>query len=263
MASGFGLAGKKAVVVGLANKHSLAYAIANALQNHGCEVGLVSAPVSFERAKSSLSLLPRAPIFHVECDVTRPQDLEALGVIASDIQVDCLVHSVAFAPSEALTQPFSKTPTSAYLTAMHVSSMSLLSLLQHVPIQPGGSVVALSYLGAVKAVPNYNCMGPAKAALEATCRQLALELGQDQIRVNAVSAGPLNTLSSRGIPGISKMRQHVARNSPLRRNITPEEVANTTAFLCSNLASGITGQTIYVDGGMSSVAMVDESSSSA
>ncbi|KAF0710691.1 hypothetical protein AaE_012423 [Aphanomyces astaci] len=253
---GLRLNGKKALVVGLANKNSLAFAIASALQSHGCAVGLVSAPASYERAKPSVKSLPSAPLFHVQCDVTNPDDLLALQELTKDVELNCLVHSVAFASPDALTHPFLHTPTTDFLTSIHVSSISLLSLLQHVKLQNGGSVVALSYLGAAKAVPNYNCMGPAKAALEATCRALALEMGEHQIRVNAVSAGPINTLSARGIPGLSKMRQIVADTAPLRRNVTPQEVANATAFLCGDLSSGITGQTIYVDGGVSSVAMV-------
>ncbi|ETW09399.1 hypothetical protein H310_00010 [Aphanomyces invadans] len=253
---GLGLTGKTALVVGLANKNSLAFAIASALQSNGCNVGLVSAPASYERAKPSLALLPAAPLFHVPCDVTRCEDLLALREITKAVRLDCLVHSVAYASPAALTQPFLATPTADFLHCVHVSTISLISLLQHVKIQSGGSVVALSYLGAEKAVPNYNCMGPAKAALEAACRALAVELGESQIRVNAVSAGPINTLSARGIPGMSKMRQVVSETSPLRRNVTPQEVANTTAFLCGDLSSGITGQTIYVDAGVSSVAMV-------
>jgi enoyl-[acyl-carrier protein] reductase I len=245
VAAGLGLSGKKALVIGLANKHSLAFAITKVLQEHGCEVGVVSGPASFDRAKRSVDLLPLAPLFHLECDVTSSNDMESLRVASSSYAIDCLVHSVAFAPPESLTKPFLQTSSESYLMAMHVSSFSLINLLQKVHVQPGGSVVALSYLGACKAVPKYNCMGPAKAALESTCRGLALELGPNQVRVNAVSAGPVNTLSARGIPGISKMRQYVAEVSPLQRNATSEEIANATAFLCSPLSSGITGQTIY------------------
>jgi len=243
-----GLTGKKALVVGVANKHSLAFAIASTLQAHGCEVGVVSGPKSFDRAEKSLSLLPEMPAFHLSCDVTNPSSLNnLLKKTQSDFPVDCLVHSVAFAPSEALTKPFLQTSEMDFLLAMQVSAVSLLTLVQNVHINPHASIVALSYLGAEKAIPNYNCMGPAKAALEATCRQLAMELGsgEKKARVNVISAGPLNTLSARGIPGISKMRKLVEINSPLRRNVTPKEVADTTAFLLSNMASGITGQTIH------------------
>ncbi|EQC25461.1 hypothetical protein SDRG_16680 [Saprolegnia diclina VS20] len=253
MSGGLGLVGKRAVVVGLANKHSLAFAIASVLQSHGCQVGVVSAPVSFERAAKAISLLPEPPSFHVACDVAQPDDMARLSDLAP---MDCVVHSVAYASPDALTKPFATTTPDAFLQAMLISSHSLVGLVQNLSLNPGASIVALSYLGAVKAIPNYNVMGPAKAALEATCRALALELGPRNIRVNAVSAGPVNTLSARGIPGISKMRQYVVDAAPLQRNITPEEVANATAFLCSPLASGMTGQTIYVDGGMSSIAMV-------
>ncbi|OQS02350.1 enoyl-ACP reductase [Thraustotheca clavata] len=247
-----GLAGRKALVVGVANKHSLAFAIVQGLQLHGCSVGVVSAPVSFERAKKAMEGLPLD--FHIQCDVTKEEEMNALS---KDIDgLDCLVHSIAYAPPEAFQNSFKKTSLNAFNQAMHVSTYSLIELVQKLPLNPGASVVALSYLGAIKAIPNYNVMGPAKAALEAVTRALAMELGKEQIRVNCVSAGPVNTLSARGIPGISKMRQNVGETAPLGRNITPEEVANVTAFLCSPLASGITGQTIYVDAGMSSVAMV-------
>jgi enoyl-[acyl-carrier protein] reductase I len=172
---------------------------------------------------------------------------------------DILVHAVAFAPKEALTGEFIDATTRENFALAHdISSYSLTALARASrPFmeQRNGSMIALSYLGAVKSIPSYNVMGLAKASLEANVRFLAADLGPQGIRVNAISAGPIKTLSAAGIPGLRKMLTHVAHASPIRRNVTIEDVGNAAAFLCSDLAAGITGEVLYVDGGYHNVGM--------
>jgi enoyl-[acyl-carrier protein] reductase I len=173
--------------------------------------------------------------------------------------LDVLVHSVAFAPREALTGSFVEATTREnFATAHDVSSYSLTALARaSLPLMEGraGSIITLSYLGAVRSIPAYNVMGLAKASLEANVRFLAADLGARNIRVNAISAGPIKTLAAAGIPGFRRMLHHVAQASPLKRNVTIEDVGNAAAFLCSDLAAGITGETLYVDAGSSHVGM--------
>ncbi len=172
---------------------------------------------------------------------------------------DILVHAVAFAPREALTGDFlSATSREAFKVAHDISSYSLTALARaSQPFMQGraGSIVALSYLGAVRSIPGYNVMGLAKASLEANVRFLAADLGPQGIRVNAISAGPIKTLSAAGIPGLRKMLSHVAATAPIRRNVTIDDVGNAAAFLCSDLAAGISGEVLYVDGGFHTVGM--------
>jgi enoyl-[acyl-carrier protein] reductase I len=172
---------------------------------------------------------------------------------------DILVHAVAFAPREALSGTFIEaTSREGFRVAHEISSYSLTALARaSLPFMKGraGAILTLSYLGAVRSLPGYNVMGLAKASLEANVRFLAADLGPLGIRVNAVSAGPIKTLSAAGIPGLRKMLAHVASVSPIKRNVTIEDVGNTAAFLCSDLAAGITGEITYVDGGFNSVAM--------
>jgi enoyl-[acyl-carrier protein] reductase I len=172
---------------------------------------------------------------------------------------DILVHAVAFAPKEALTGEFiGATTRENFHTAHDISSYSLTALARASrPFMKDrhGAMVALSYLGAVRSVPSYNVMGLAKASLEANVRFLAADLGPEGIRVNAISAGPIKTLSAAGIPGLRKMLSHVASTNPLRRNVSIEDVGNAAAFLCSDLAAGITGEVLYVDGGFHTVGM--------
>jgi enoyl-[acyl-carrier protein] reductase I len=164
---------------------------------------------------------------------------------------DFLIHSIAFAPKEALEGEFVMTTREAFQTALDISAFSLTQLaLAALPLMTdGGSIVSMSYYGAEKVVPNYNVMGVAKAALESSTRYLAEDLGKHNIRVNAISAGPLNTLSARGVKGMGAMLKHIASNAPLRRNVEAREVGNTALFLVSDLSSAITGETIYVDCG--------------
>ena len=173
--------------------------------------------------------------------------------------LDILVHSIAFAPREALTGTYTAaTSREAFRVSHDISSYSLTALARAAePLMQGraGAILTLSYLGAVKSIPSYNVMGVAKASLEASVRFLAADLGPRGIRVNAISAGPIKTLAAAGIPGFRKMLGHVAAVNPIRRNVTPDDVGNAAAFLCSDLAAGITGEVLYVDGGYSTVGM--------
>ena len=194
-------------------------------------------------------------------DVTVDAEIDAAFAALQERwnSLDILVHAVAFAPREALTGGFvDSTSREAFRIAHDVSSYSLTALARAAaPLMAGraGSIITLSYLGAVKSIPSYNVMGLAKASLEANVRFLAADLGPRGIRVNGISAGPIKTLASAGIPGLRKMLAHVADVAPLRRNITLEDVGNAGAFLASDLSSGITGEILYVDGGFSTVGM--------
>lgn len=262
------LRGRRALVVGLMNKHSLAAGVTQALLSHGASVVVSSkTPLSASHVKScdfrpSSDVDPPGTLFFEPCDVEDEASIEKLVDRCGhhfDGQLDILVHSVAFAPREAFTNGLVETPKSAWTRAMDVSAYSLVALTRAArPLMNSGeerdrSVLALTYAGSTKVVPNYNVMGPAKAALEATARQLAHELGPEGIRVNCLSPGPMNTVSARGIPGISKMRKYAQEHSPLRRNSSSGDVGSLAAFLSSDLAASITGQTIYVDGGLSAM----------
>jgi len=194
-------------------------------------------------------------------DVAGDEDIDkGFGILKSRWQAfDILVHAVAFAPREALTGDFlGATSRDNFRVAHDISSYSLTALARaSLPFMQGraGAIVALSYLGAVRSIPSYNVMGLAKASLEANVRFLAVDLGIQGIRVNAISAGPIKTLSAAGIPGLRKMLSHVAATAPIKRNVTIDDVGNAAAFLCSDLAAGISGEVLYVDGGFHTVGM--------
>lgn len=246
------LEGKNALVLGVANKWSLAYAIAQAFTREGARLVL---SYQGERQKETVEELGRelgaAKI--LACDVQQEEQMQQLTeVLRGDTgKLDTVVHSIAFANREDLTRPFVQTSRSGYLLAQEVSSFSLLSVARATaPLMThGGSILTLTYLGSTRIVPNYNVMGVAKAALEATVRYLASDLGPSQIRVNAISAGPVKTASARAVKDFSKMLDNVAERAPLRRNTDPAEVADTAVFLASDLARGVTGNVVYVDGG--------------
>jgi enoyl-[acyl-carrier protein] reductase I len=193
------------------------------------------------------------------CDVMRQEEVdEAFARVGQEFgRLDFLIHSIAFAPKEALEGEFLDTSRDAFLTALEVSAYSLSQLARAAAplMTEGGSIVSMSYYGAEKVVPNYNVMGVAKAALEASTRYLAANMGRRNIRVNTISAGPLNTLSARGVANISTMLKHHAERAPLGRNVEAREVGNTALFLCSPLASGITGEVIHVDCGYNIMAI--------
>jgi len=254
------LAGKKALVVGLATDRSIAWGISQAMKREGAELAFTyqndrikDRVVELATELGSALVMPMDVGIDAEIAAAFARLREAWGGL------DILVHSVAFAPREALTGGFVEaTSREAFAQAHDVSSYSLTALARAaLPLMEGraGAIVTLSYLGAVRSIPAYNVMGLAKASLEANVRFLAADLGPKGIRANAISAGPIKTLAAAGIPGFRKMLHHVEQVAPLKRNITIDEVGNAAAFLCSDLASGITGETLYVDAGYSHVGM--------
>lgn len=247
------LSGKNALVLGVANQRSLAWAIAAALGEAGARLALTYQGDRLQGKVHALAeQFPGTPV--MPCDVTSEYQVDAvISRVADEFKtLHFLIHSVAFAPREALEQEFRKTTVGAWRTALEVSAYSLVDLANRAhPLmeQEGGSILALTYMASQRVVPNYNVMGSAKAALEHCVRQLAFELGPEGIRVNAISAGPVQTLSARGISGFSKMASHHKSMAPLQRSIEPREVGDAALFLCSDLASGITGEILHVDAG--------------
>ncbi len=247
------LEGKKGIIFGVANQRSIAWATAQALHGAGAQLAFA---YQGERLKENVAKLtakdmPDAPL--LACDVLQQEQVDAaFATLKNDWgRLDFLIHSIAFAPREALEGRFVDTSRAAFLTALDVSAFSLAQLAQAAAplMTEGGSIVCMTYYGAEKVVANYNVMGVAKAALEASTRYLAEDLGPQNIRVNAISAGPIQTLSARGVSGFSGILKHIAERAPLRRNISAAEVGNTALFLCSPLASGITGEVLHVDCG--------------
>jgi len=247
------LAGKIGVVVGVANKRSIAWAIAQAWHKAGATLAFT---YQGERLKENVEELAAAfgpGVLIVPCDVTRDEDISRLFAHAKEKfgKIHLLLHSVAFAPKEALEGEFVNTTREAFRVAHDVSAYSLVALSRAAAplMTDGGSIVAMTYYGAEKVVPHYNVMGVAKASLEASCRYLAYDLGPKKIRVNCISAGPVNTLAARGIAGFTDMLKHYEAHSPLKRNVLPDELGATGAFLASDGAAAITGQVLYVDCG--------------
>ncbi|MGA8075201.1 MAG: enoyl-ACP reductase, partial [Candidatus Acidiferrales bacterium] len=243
------LEGKTALILGVANKWSLAYAIASAYRREGAKVVLT---YQGERLKQTVEELGQelgaAKVF--QCDVTQAAELDRLATELSG-GLDTVMHAIAFANRDDLSRPFVETSRDGYLLAQEVSSYSLLAVARATAplMAQGGSLLTLTYLGSQRVVPNYNVMGVAKAALEATVRYLASDLGPKNIRVNAISAGPVKTASARAIKDFSSILDVVSQHAPLRRNTDPAEVADTAVFLASNLGRGVTGNTIFVDAG--------------
>jgi enoyl-[acyl-carrier protein] reductase I len=246
------LEGKKALIFGIANKRSIAWGIARAFHEHGAELGFSYGIPQLE--KRVMPLAAQVGVSFVEmADVTKDEDITAVFEKAADYfgNIDILVHSIAYAKQEDLTGRFVDTSRDGFALAMDISAYSLVALTRHAKelMPDGGSVVTMSYYGAEKAVPHYNSMGVAKAALEASVRYLALDLGPDGIRVNAISAGPIKTLSAAGIAGFRKMLRYTEERNPLRRNVDQDEVGRTAVYLCSDLGSGVTGEVVHVDAG--------------
>ena len=248
------LSGKKGVVFGVANKRSIAWAIARAWHEAGAELAFT---YQGERLKDNVQQLAEtfgADTLITECDVTKDEDIERVfGEVGDKFggKLDLLLHSVAYAPREALEGTFVDTTREAFRVAHDVSAYSLVALSRAAAplMTESGSIVAMSYYGAAKVVPHYNVMGVAKASLEASTRYLAYDLGEQKIRVNCISAGPMNTLAARGISGFRKMLDQYEAHAPLKRNVLPEELGATGTFLASDGAAAITGQVLYVDCG--------------
>jgi enoyl-[acyl-carrier protein] reductase I len=254
------LTGKRALITGLASDRSIAYGIAEAMRREGAEVALTYVGERFkERVEEMGKAIGASAVYDMDVNTDESIDATFKAIGAAWGSLDIVVHAIAFAPREALAGGFTdSTSREAFRVAHDVSSYSLTALARAAkPLMEGrnGAILTLSYLGAVKSVPSYNVMGLAKASLEANVRFLAADLGPLGIRVNAISAGPIKTLAAAGIAGFRQMLSHVAKVNPLRRNVTQEDVGNTAAFLCSDLAGGITGEVVYVDGGYSSVGM--------
>jgi enoyl-[acyl-carrier protein] reductase I len=254
------LAGKRALIVGLATERSIAHGIATVMHREGAELAF-----TYQNDRLKDRVVEMADSFGskstLQMDVGSDEEIDAAFAALRQTwdSLDVIVHSVAFAPRESLAGGFvESTSRESFKVAHDISSYSLTALARAgLPLMQGraGSIITLSYLGAVRSIPSYNVMGLAKASLEANVRFLAADLGPHNIRVNAISAGPIKTLAAAGVSGFRKMLGQVAAATPLRRNVTTEEVGNAAAFLCSDLASGITGEVLYVDAGYSHVGM--------
>ena len=247
--------GQNALVFGVANDHSLAWAIAKMLAAQGARLAIAYGDDRLERRARPLGESVGAALVS-RCDVSRDDDIARFMTEAEAAlgpRIDLLVHSLAFADSADLAGDFTDTSRGGFGRALDVSVYSLVALTRAVrpKMTGGGSVLTLSYYGAEKVVSGYKVMGPAKAALESTVRYLAAELGPSGIRVNAVSAGAVRTLAAAGIPGFRDLMKGAAEKAPLRRNVTPEEVANAACFLLSRAASAVTGEILHVDAGFS------------
>ncbi|NWK56839.1 enoyl-ACP reductase [Verrucomicrobiaceae bacterium N1E253] len=253
------LAGKTAVVFGVANKRSIAWAIAKAWADAGAKLIFNYAGDRLQKNVEQLATTfgEDTPVY--PCDVTSDEEIDSFfeNVKKHTDKIDLVLHSVAFAPKEALQESFVKTSREAYAIAHDVSAYSLVAISQRAEkmMPDGGSIIAMSFYGAVKVVPNYNVMGVAKASLEASTRYLAADLGRKNIRVNCISAGPVQTLAGRGVSDFGKLFKYYEDHAPMGRTCTPEELGCTGVFLASDGSASITGQVLYVDGGYEIVAM--------
>src|SRR3981081_1773615 len=242
---------KLGIVFGVANKRSIAWATAQALHGAGARLAFAYQGDRLKENVESLTKaeMPESPL--LSCDVTKQDEIDdTFKRLASEFgRLDFLIHSIAFAPREALEGEYMKVERDAFLQALEISAYSLTQMARAAPrlMTGGSSIVTVPFHGAEKVYQGYNVMGVAKAALESSVRYLAADLGPRDIRVNAISAGRIQTLSARGVAGLSTMLKHHAERAPLRRNVEPREVGDTALFLCSPLSSGITGETIYVD----------------
>ena len=242
------LEGKTALVLGVANRWSLAYAIAQAFRREGARLLLTYQGERLQKTVEELgTALGAERVF--ECDVTKDEDLAKLA--GTQEKLDAVVHSIAFANQADLARPFVETSRDGYLLAQNVSAYSMVAVARATaPLMTGGgAMLTLTYLGSTRVVTNYNVMGVAKAALEASVRYLAADLGPQNIRVNAISAGPVKTAAARGIKDFSKVLETVEAHAPLRRNVTPGEVADLAVFLASDLGRGVTGDVLFADAG--------------
>lgn len=248
------LEGKKALIFGIANKNSLGWAIAQSLAREGAQLALSYIEPMERRVKDLAEQIPGTET--LQCDVQNDKDLDAAFEKTGEIfggKLDILIHSVAFAPKAALENPFYQTERQDFFTALDVSAYSLTAMARRaLPLMQaagGGSILTLTYQASERVMPKYNVMAVAKAALECSVRYLAYELGEHNVRVNAISAGAANTLAARGISGFTDFRTHSGQVAALRRNIEQSEVGDAALFLSSDLARAITGETLFVDAG--------------
>jgi enoyl-[acyl-carrier protein] reductase I len=253
------LDGRKALIFGVANDRSIAWAISEALNAEGAELAFTYAGEVLEKRVKPLAEGIGSKIV-LPCDVTKDEQIEHVFYVVKQTwgALDILIHAIAFANKEDLSNPYVQTSRDGFRLAMDVSAYSLVALARHAaPLMEGrkASMLTLTYMGSEKVVPNYNVMGVAKAALEASVRYLAHDLGPKGIRVNAISAGPIRTLAASGISGFKEMLHHVSEKAPLRRNIEAEEVGRTALYLVSDWGSAVTGEVLHVDAGYNIMGM--------
>jgi enoyl-[acyl-carrier protein] reductase I len=250
------LEGKTALIFGLANERSIAWGITQALYREGARIGISYASEALERRVKPLAAQIGCQWVE-ECDVTRDEHIAEVAEKTKKAfgHIDILVHSIAFAGRDELVGPFYNTTRDGFKTAMDISVFSFVALARaYQPIlKAGASLICMTYYGSEKVAPHYNVMGVAKAALEASTRYLAYDFGPSKIRVNAISAGPIRTLAAAGVGGFRDMYKHFADMSPMRENVTIEDVGNAAVFLASDLSTRITGETLYVDSGFNIV----------
>ena len=254
------LEGKTGLVFGVANRRSIAWAIARALAAEGAQLAFTFQGERIEQGVRDLAASVESPLV-LPCDVTSDADLDhVFGAVQRQWGgLDILVHSVAFAPPQTFERPFAETERADFQTTMDISAYSLVAMARRaaplMEARGGGAMVTMTFNASQRAYPNYNVMAVAKAALEAEVRYLAMDLGPKNVRVNAISAGPLRTLAARSITGFVVMEEHTEKNAPLRRNISAEDVGNAALYLCGPLASNVTGQILLVDAGYSILGM--------
>jgi len=246
------LSGKTAIIFGVANDHSIAWGIAQAFAREGATLGFSYAGEALERRVKPLAASLNST-FVEPCDVSKDEDIAAVfeKVKATFGQIDIVIHSIGFANRDELNGPYYNTSRAGFHLALDVSCYSFTAIVKHaLPLmRPGGSFLTLTYYGAEKVTQNYNVMGVAKAALESSVRYLANDLGPQNIRVNAISAGPIRTLAAAGVSSFKTMHAEFKNLAPLRRNVTIDDVGNSALYLCSDLANGVTGEVQYVDAG--------------
>ncbi len=252
------LDGKKAVIFGVANNKSIAYGIAKKLKSEGVEIGMTYAGEALKKRVDPIAEELDAA-FCVQCDVTSDESIdECFKMVGEKFgKFDFLIHSVAFAPAEDLKGTAIHISREGFHTAMDISAYSLIGLARAAEpyLNDEGSIIAMTYLGSVRYVVKYDLMGIAKAALESAVRYLSVDLGKRGIKVNAISAGPIKTLAARGVSDFSKLLSYVTEKSPLKRNVTQDDVAGTALYLCSNLSNGVSGQVLYVDSGFNIISI--------
>lgn len=247
------LEGKKALIFGVANHRSIGWAIAQSLVAEGAQIILAYQERMEKYVRELAAKIPNTHV--VQCDVQQDDQLDAAFAEASKIfngELDILVHSVAYAPPSELENPFTDTTRVGFHTALDISTYSLIAMAKRAkPLMQakGGNILTLTYMASERVMPKYNVMAVAKAALECSVRYLAFELGEHNIRVNAISAGPLNTLAARGVSGFTSFREQMGQVAPLRRNIEQSEVGDAALFLCGPHARAITGEIMFVDAG--------------